>query len=622
MKISKLYCNQPFKNVLFNTEKGKLNVIIGDAHRKSNQKDSHNLGKTRLILLIDFMLLKGVDKKHFFLFTQRKEKGKKLPVYDDNKNIQYVEVESQEAGQLLFQSYEFYLEIQRNDGRYVTIKRSVASPTKISFKIQNIRNQEFILYKDFDYADIALDKAKSLLNDWLDFDFCKSTGENYRRVLNYSLRMQGDYDYQRNSIFQLGKFVTGKHREWKPLVFALLGFDQNLAKSKYELEDFIEKQKEFLKKQERASGIQPQDRDSLIGQIEVKEQSYKQWNKELEVFNFYQQDKTIIKDLVGKIETEIAQLNTQLYGIQYDINKLKQSIKNGFSFDLNRVQDLFEEVKVYFAPQLSKNYEQLVEFNKQITEERNTQIRVTLREKEQEQKYLNDKLLDLHQQKEQYLNLIQDTSLFKKYHTYQKNMFELIQDLSRLKNKLEVLDDAEMQKEVMNQTKGVELGEKIEKLKHIVSDTSKNERYRAIRMSFAEIVHKITFDEAYISIRLNAQNNLEFDCKYSKSAKDEGNTYYKLLCIAFDLALHSYYSRESYFRFIYHDDAFANLDNSRRESLMETIRNITIKHPIQYIFSIIRDDMPNSVLFDWQADEVILTLDDKSDAGKLFYMSY
>lgn len=191
-----------------------------------------------------------------------------------------------------------------------------------------------------------------------------------------------------------------------------------------------------------------------------------------------------------------------------------------------------------------------------------------------------------------------------------------------MQSKLETLDDIESKREQINQTKGAELRAKIEALKHIVSDTSKNEPYGAIRMAFARIVKQITFDEAYISIRLNTQNNLEFDCKYSDNAKDEGNTYYKLLCIAFDLALHISYSAQSYFRFLYHDDAFANLDNSRRESLMQTIRTLSTQYQFQYIFSIIEDDVPNDPLFEWQSGEVILKLDDKSDMGKLFYMNY
>jgi uncharacterized protein YydD (DUF2326 family) len=55
---------------------------------------------------------------------------------------------------------------------------------------------------------------------------------------------------------------------------------------------------------------------------------------------------------------------------------------------------------------------------------------------------------------------------------------------------------------------------------------------------------------------------------------------------------------------------------------MQTVRDLITQYQFQYIFSIIEDDVPNSPLFEWQNDEVILKLDDKSDMGKLFYMSY
>ena len=67
MKLVRLYANKLFKNIEF-SETG-LNIVLGRITNKAiNDKDTHNLGKTLLCDLIDFMLLKKVDnKKEFFL---------------------------------------------------------------------------------------------------------------------------------------------------------------------------------------------------------------------------------------------------------------------------------------------------------------------------------------------------------------------------------------------------------------------------------------------------------------------------------------------------------------------------------------------------------------------------
>ena len=68
MKLSRLYSDDPrFKNIIF---KDGLNVIYGYVtNRDSN--DPHNLGKTALVHLIDFMLLKEVKKGNYF-YNKRK----------------------------------------------------------------------------------------------------------------------------------------------------------------------------------------------------------------------------------------------------------------------------------------------------------------------------------------------------------------------------------------------------------------------------------------------------------------------------------------------------------------------------------------------------------------------
>lgn len=590
MKLSKLYSNKPFHNLTFITDKGGLNIVLGDAKGTGDSKQ-HNLGKSKLAELLDFMLLKGIDKSFFF----------------------YKEINKQK-----FENYEFYLEILLNDGKYLTIKRTVDNATKIAFKLSNIKSEGFILYDTFGKT-LAFDKAKMYLNDLLDLDFCKETNENYRRLINYSLRTQGDYEPKMNTIFQLRKFAKNKDKDWKPLIFNLLGFDGNVLKEKYELEETIKEDTKTIKAQEKEIGIESENRDSLVGKIQNKEYERQKWSKELDNLNFYQQDKETINRLVGTIEEDISNLNTQLYNVEYDIKKLNESIKNEFSFDLNRVKSLFDEVQLHFSDQLSKTYEQLITFNHQITQERNLQVRQTLKEKQLEGRDINNRLIDLNKRKEQFRNLIQDTSLFKKYAIYQKQLIEIERELSRFQTQLERVDEIEKKKGDIEETQINELQDIKNQVKEIIDNTAKCVLYMDIRKTFSDIVKQVLNETALITISRNSTYNIDFKPEFPNSAKSDGATYYKILCIAFDLAILINYREKSHFRFVYHDDVISGDDNGVKTRLIEVVREICERYDIQYIFSAIKDNIPAGIDL---SENIILELNDKDASGKLFKMDF
>ena len=72
MQISRVYSNKPdvFAPIDFNCKENasRLNIVFGEVRHPSDQKrDSHNLGKTTLLHLIDFLLLKGMSSEHFLV---------------------------------------------------------------------------------------------------------------------------------------------------------------------------------------------------------------------------------------------------------------------------------------------------------------------------------------------------------------------------------------------------------------------------------------------------------------------------------------------------------------------------------------------------------------------------
>src|SRR5690554_3682502 len=111
MKLSKLYSNNVlFKNITFKL-KG-LNVIYADVVTEiAEKKNSHNLGKTKLAELIDYLLIKDINKSSFLLKSTDK------------------------TGNSAFNDNIFYLELFLNSGMYLTIRRNIQDHTKTSFSL-------------------------------------------------------------------------------------------------------------------------------------------------------------------------------------------------------------------------------------------------------------------------------------------------------------------------------------------------------------------------------------------------------------------------------------------------------------------------------------------------------
>lgn len=600
MKLSKLYCNTPdFKNITFNL-KG-LSVIYADVTSNiEEKKNSHDLGKTKLAELIDFLFLKSVDKSHFLLKIKN-DKG--IPI---------------------FSNYIFYLEILLNSGQYLTIKRGVLNQTKISFALNEQRTKEYKAPENWIHENIALKKSKVLLGDYLNLDFFKNKNYDYRKAISYSIRMQGDYE----DVYKLSKYVGGNDIDWKPFVFDLLGFNGDLLHDKYENDKQREEIKKFIDNLKNEYSVRVEDRDDIVAQIELIENKSKEVETKIDRFNFFEKDKELINKSIEDVESNISDLNTLSYNLNYDINRLSKSIKNNFSFDINKVTKVFEESSIYFNDQLKNDYNSLISFNNSLTVERNKLLKQVLNTKENELKITNDKLSELNSKKEEYLSFLQDTSTFKRFKQYQKELVKVEGELLQLKEKLKTIDSI-LGKERERQNLLKQIEDKIDKLKEIYSHTENNSKYSDIRSKFSNYYKKVMDEEARISWNINTNNNVEFippkvqtkgEFK-RETAKDEGRTYKKILCVAFDLAILTSYNLESYFRFVYHDDVLSQQDNGIKKRLLEIVRELVSTFNLQYILSVIKSDLPTDLEekpIYFTDDEIILRLNDRNEKGTLF----
>ena len=266
MKLSKIYCNiSTFKEVKFNDN---FNIILGDIVDQSNlNRDSHNLGKSKLIDLIDFMFLKELRAGSFL----KNEK---------------------------FKHHIFYIEILLRKDELITIRRSVKDNTKISIIKHNDRDQDFsdLDQNMWDYNNLSIKStvpeknAKRILNNLLGFDVLIS--RDYRQTLNYFFRSQNDY----TDLFRLSKFA-GKDVSWKPILFELLGFSSEHMVYKYNLEHQREEINDRAIKIEKDLNISKKDIDLINGKIIIKANERDNIKEDLDAFDFYQQDTSIEEDL-------------------------------------------------------------------------------------------------------------------------------------------------------------------------------------------------------------------------------------------------------------------------------------------------------------------------------------
>ena len=111
----------------------------------------------------------------------------------------------------------------------------------------------------------------------------------------------------------------------------------------------------------------------------------------------------------------------------------------------------------------------------------------------------------------------------------------------------------------------------------------------------------------------------------ASTSEAQGTTYKKLLCMAFDLSLLIHYSKDSFFRFVYHDGILEGLDNRIKIRLLDKIKQICEEYNIQYILSLIDSDIPTyptGVYYHFTDNEICLELNDKDESGTLFLHSY
>jgi uncharacterized protein YydD (DUF2326 family) len=151
------------------------------------------------------------------------------------------------------------------------------------------------------------------------------------------------------------------------------------------------------------------------------------------------------------------------------------------------------------------------------------------------------------------------------------------------------------------------------------------ERYKCIRLYFDQIVKKVINQHGNLFSRVNSIGHLEFDVEIlgdgaTPSSAGKGFSYGRLLCIAFDLAIMRSYVLEPFPHFVFHDGFLETLDDRKKLNLISVSRECS-ELGIQHIVTAIESELPllpSGERFSFSKDEIILTLTDEGNGGRLF----
>lgn len=601
MQISRIYSNKEtiFNSIDFNCgeQADILNVIYGAVNnRKDKTKTTHNLGKTTLIHLIDFMFLKDV-RDDFFLIKH----------------------------QARFAGFVFFMEIALDAGGFVTVRRSVENPNSIAIKKHEEPKQSFVELSDdeWDHESLTTVEGIKLLDAFFNIRIL-SPSYDYRKALTYFLRTQGDFQDE----LQLQKFQKGKDKYWKPFVAQLFGFNPNTILRKYELDEEIDGLKKSQAEKQTELAFSEEQLPELINRISLLNIQIGTIEESIDAFRFDEEERKMLQEVVGSVEVEVSDINNRLYNINYDLRQIDNAINSKDKFDLKEIEEIFKETQLHFPEQLKHKYESLVEFNKKITNERNAALRTQLKSLTEQSEQLNDRRIVLENKRAEHLKTLRNTDTFEKFKVFQKDLGKQRGDLVYLTQQQKSLEGvAEITKKIREMER--ERGRVIDEMKAMVA--SPNPVSAKVSLLFNEYCKRVLHMDGLFFFKINSSNNFDYEVGLSlpgqinvASSQSDGTSYKKIMCALLDMALLKVYEDKSFYHFVYHDGIFESLDDKMKVALLELIRENIANKKTQYILTLITADLPrdeDEKVIPFKPEEIVLELNDSGPQGQLFKMA-
>lgn len=593
MRISKIYSNfsEFFTPVIFSSG---LNVIMGRIGNAPQEgKDSHNLGKSTLCQLIDFCLLRTFDEK-LFLKKAREH----------------------------FESFVFYLELQLPSGEYVTIRRGVNQASKISFKKHSSENQDYsALSSGWDHFDIPFDTAKDILDGYLDFEVQQKA--NFRNYLMYLMRGQDDYD----NVLTPAR-LNNLTKSWQPILLNVLDLHGDILKRINSAEEKKGKIQQTADQYEAlVKSLSDSEKIDLESDLRLALDNLFEKKEILKKYELSRSDSAKIDEFVNQLDVRISYLNKCIYQLKSRIKNLRDSLES--RFNTAEYQDLFsffEEINLLFKDGVKKTYNDLVQFNKQIYSERRKYIQDEIKELEYALTAYQEEQSALSKKKKSLLRITEGDDVEAKIEAVVDDIAAFSKQISDIEQRQKIIQKKKTTDIELQRAKEEEHSLKT-KLQTAYGTAMQNEEsilYRT-RSVFERVIRNVLSRRAEFKLAVNHDGKIDcsvgfLDATGKSTQESDGNTYKKLLCIAFDMAVLEAHAHLRYPHFVFHDGIFEALDNALKGKLLAQVIEST-QMGIQHIITMIESDLPPGVdidMFLGGKGKVVLTLSDEDDNGLLF----
>lgn len=593
MKLSRLYSN---RNDVFRTidfVEG-LNIVFGKITSDGvNQSDSHNLGKTTLCQLIDFCLLSKIGDKSFIKKAENQLKG-----------------------------FVFFLEIELAKESYLTIRRSVDNPSKISLKLASVSKKDFSTTPEADWShwEVSFNLGKELINTYLRWEI--PLAFSYRSYLMYLLRNQNEY----GNVFEIDRY-SARQSIWKPVLSQMLGLEWEAQKqllNQAQMKEGLEGKLAFTQSiVQQPSYPSEKECDDAIIQIDSE---LSQLSSSLRDISVSAVESVVRDSSLPNLEKRISGLQDQVFRLKKKLKLINASLKQKFIGPNLNIESVFRETNLVFPNQVKESFESLVAFNREVFNERKLYLNKVRSEFETS---LNQKSIELERFRAEYERLtdaldmhsvseLAASSLTKVASLQKKRMF-YINAKAMHKSNNSIKKEYDARRKAMPELKEIIMAS----CDDLILPT--NSTYAAVQDAFNEFISNVINKQSRIDVSSNSQGNYEFKVQILNDLGDEtcesdGNTYKKLLCIAFDVALIRSHLNIRYPHFVFHDGVFEAVDDKCKVDLMNQI-SIACSKGMQYIVTMIDSDLPfGKSLDDFLAGrgEVVLELSDEDDRGLLF----
>ncbi len=586
MKLSQIYSNKTniFRDIKFLPG---VNYILGEIKDPKNfNKDTHNLGKSTFGKILDFCLLE--------------QKNKKTILYSNP----------------IFSDFIFYLEVELCSNEYITICRSIDKASKISF-VKNTKSRKYDISKkeDWLFYNLPFEKAKQYFNSELNYSV--QNDYNFRKGIGYFLRNNNEYI----DLFKLNP--QSKNLDWLPYFMHLMGLDEKLY---IEKENLLLEQEKYSKEENNLNNLIDYSFQDINTKLELRKQNLKKKQEEIDELNFYESDLILIRESTEEYDIKINDLNNSLYETRAYLELINKSLKKTvYKFNMEQVETIYEEVGILFPTQLKKDFNQVVSFNKSITEERTIALENEKKDLTNKCSDIEKKLYELNNKRAKALNFLSNYKFVDKFK-------ELNNQISQLEREISELEDQKKLHLQLNELK-IKIAENDLKLNEIINKLSKDENvkidnnlFNSIQKNFNDIISSVLNKQAYIGMELNKNATYEFkehieNIDKLNTNESEGNTYKKLLCAAFDLAILKAYIDKNFYRFVYHDGLYEGLDDRKKINLKNIVEEYSLLG-IQQIITLIDSDLPSSIDKNnfIKEEEILLKLNDLGKDGLLFKM--